>query len=58
MTGLGQAGTSANVCDMTASPSEADMMALPRDVAEVPGADIMRMNQLWRVDSKGDAVRD
>src|SRR5262245_22922859 len=37
----GQTRTSADVCDTTASPTEADMTALPGDVAEVPIA-VMR----------------
>ena len=37
---MGQTRTSADVCDTTASPPEADMTELPRDVAEMPIPDI------------------
>jgi len=36
----GQTRTSADVCDTTASPPEADMPDSPRDVAEGPRGDI------------------
>src|SRR5262245_27415542 len=36
----GQTRTSADVCHTTASPPNADMKALPREVAKVPNPDI------------------
>jgi len=36
MSQMGQTPTSADVCSTTASPSKADMLGSPSDVAEVP----------------------
>jgi hypothetical protein len=43
---MGLTRTSANLCDTSASPPEADMRRPPRDVAVVPIAPVVAMQQL------------
>src|SRR5262249_1329331 len=46
-TATGQTRTSADLCGTTASPPEADFGGSLPDVAEVPGAVIMRPSKCW-----------